>query len=208
MSIRSIELKIVAFAAIGTVGLFAAGCGSSGNSTAETRNAAGNGAENRMADAHSEHGTEGEFKIPPVLAAEHKELHEELEAAINSGGETGAAARTVEERLSVHFKKEEEFALPQLGLLADIAQGKTSPEMKRAIEMADKLKADMPQMLSEHKGILQALDALAAAAKTENKAEAAAFVENLKAHAQNEEQITYPAAILVGEYLKLKLGSP
>jgi hypothetical protein len=30
------------------------------------------------------------------------------------------------------------------------------------------------------------------------------FVDELTAHAQNEEQVLYPAAIVVGEYLKLR----
>lgn len=198
---------MIVIAAIVGIGLFS-GCGNSGSSTTEMRNSANKAEENRKSDAHSDAGTAGEFKIPPVMIAEHKEIHEELEAAIKSGGETGAAAQTVEERLSVHFKKEEEFALPQLGLLAELAQGRTSPEMKHAIEMTDRLKADMPQMLDEHKAIVAALETLTAAAKKENKPEAAAFAEKLKVHAQNEEQITYPAAVLVGEYLRLKLDAP
>ena len=145
------------------------------------------------------------LEVPSSIAAEHRELHEELEKAINSGGKTGDAARVVEERLSVHFEKEEQYALPQLGLLASLAEGKVSPEMKPAIELSDKLKADLPKMLEEHKGIVDALDALSAAAKAENKTQAIGFAETLAAHAQNEEQVMYPAAILVGEYLKLKL---
>jgi hemerythrin-like domain-containing protein len=62
----------------------------------------------------------------------------------------------------------------------------------------------MPKMLDEHKAIVGALDALARAAKEENKIQTVAFTEKLKAHAQTEEQVMYPAAILVGEYLKLK----
>ena len=77
--------------------------------------------------------------------------------------------------------------------------------MKRAIDLSDRLKADMPKMLEEHKAIVEALNALKEAAKTENKKQAISFAEHLLAHAQNEEQVMYPAAILVGEYLKLKL---
>lgn len=143
-----------------------------------------------------------ELKVPASLAAEHKELHEQLEAAIKAGGKTGEAAKIVEERLSVHFKGEEEYALPQLGLLVPLSEGKSPADAKRAIELSDKLKAQMPKMLEEHKGILEALDKLASAARDENKTQPVEFVEKLKAHAQNEEQITYPAAILVGEYLK------
>ena len=150
---------------------------------------------------------EGKMKleVPSSIAAEHRELHEELEKAIKSGGKTGDAANIVEQRLSVHFEKEEQYALPQLALLGALAEGRVTPEMKHAVELSDRLKAEMPKMLEEHKGIVEALNALSAAAKTENKPQAISFAEKLGAHAQNEEQVMYPAAILVGEHLKLKL---
>jgi hypothetical protein len=34
--------------------------------------------------------------------------------------------------------------------------------------------------------------------------EVVVFAEKLKLHAKNEEEVFYPAAILVGEYLKLR----
>jgi hypothetical protein len=42
------------------------------------------------------------------------------------------------------------------------------------------------------------------AAKQENKIELAHFAEKLMLHAQTEEEILYPAAVLIGEYLKMK----
>jgi hemerythrin superfamily protein len=59
-------------------------------------------------------------------------------------------------------------------------------------------------MLSEHKAIVQTLDDLGRAAKAEGHSEVSQFVEELTTHAQTEEQVLYPAAIVVGEYLKLK----
>jgi hypothetical protein len=145
------------------------------------------------------------WEVPASIAAEHRELHEQLETAIKSGGKTGEAAKLVEEHLSKHFTSEEEFALPQLGLLPALAAGNATPDMRRAIELSDKLKAEMPKMLAEHQDIVKALTALKEAAKAENKPQAIQFAETLTAHAQNEEQVSYPTAILVGEYLKLRL---
>jgi hemerythrin HHE cation binding domain-containing protein len=147
-----------------------------------------------------------EFKIPKSLQAEHTELHEELAKAIAAGGKVSEAAKTVAALLHAHFEKEEEYALPPLGLLSELAQGRVTPEMRSAIVMADKLKADHPHMLQEHKDIVVALRKLIAAAKQENKLEHARFAEKLMLHAQNEEEVLYPAAILVGEYLKFRLG--
>jgi hypothetical protein len=39
----------------------------------------------------------------------------------------------------------------------------------------------------------------------ENKPRVQHFAERLKQHAKTEEEVLYPAAILVGEYLKLRL---
>lgn len=154
--------------------------------------------------------TEGDkamdLKIPQSLKAEHMELHEELARAIKAGGQVAESAKTVAALLHPHFVKEEEYALPPLGLLPLLAEGRTTPEMRNALVMTNKLKADLPHMLQEHKAVVAALKNLIAAAKQENKPEHALFAEKLILHAQNEEEVLYPAAILVGEYLKVKLG--
>jgi hemerythrin HHE cation binding domain-containing protein len=146
-----------------------------------------------------------QFKIPESLKAEHLELHEELARAIKAGGRTAEAARAVEDVLHPHFLKEEEYALPPLGLLSSLAEGNVTPEMRAVIAMTDKLKADLPHMLQEHRAIVAALERLSATAKQEGKTEHALFAEKLMMHARNEEEVLYPAAILVGEYLKMKL---
>ena len=149
--------------------------------------------------------TPTEIKIPDSLKAEHVELHEQLARAIKAGGKTGEAARAVEGVLHPHFLKEEEYALPPLGLLSSLAEGNVTPEMRTVTAMTDRLKADLPHMLQEHKAVAAALEKLKAAAKQEGKPEHALFAEKLMTHARNEEEVLYPAAILVGEYVKMKL---
>lgn len=155
-------------------------------------------------------GPEGEksteFKIPASLKAEHEELHEELVRATKAGGKTGEAAKAVAKRLHPHFVKEEELAMPPLGLLRALAAGAVQPEMVKVVELTDKLKKELPTMLKEHETIVGALQTLVEAAKEENKPQAQQFAEKLKLHAKTEEEVTYPAAILVGEYVKLKLS--
>lgn len=147
-----------------------------------------------------------EFKIPHAMKVEHEELHHDLSKAIQSGGATGAAAEQVAEALHAHFESEEEFALPPLGLLPALAEGRVTPEMGQVLEMTDKLKAELPHMLAEHQAVVAALQKLIAAAKQENKMEHILFAEKLMLHAQNEEEVSYPTTILIGEYVKLKLG--
>ena len=71
--------------------------------------------------------------------------------------------------------------------------------------MTDRLKAQYEQMLADHELIVAAVRDLADAATQEGKREYAGLSEKLLLHLRTEEQLLYPAAILVGEYLKLKL---
>lgn len=146
-----------------------------------------------------------EFKTPITLHEEHEELHKMLKDATKLSGKTGEAAKEVARVLHPHFIKEEEYALPPLGLLPMLAEGKILPEMKTVIAMTDKLKTELPEMLAEHKQIEAALQGLLKASRAENHPEATLFAEQLMEHAKMEEVVSYPTAILIGEYLKLKL---
>jgi Hemerythrin HHE cation binding domain len=145
------------------------------------------------------------FQIPQPMIAEHEELHSDLKKAIDAGGKVGEAAKVVADILHPHFEREEKFALPPLGLLSALAKGKIEPEMDEVFMMTDNLVAELPSMLEEHQSIVAALEKLKEAAKQENKPEVVRFAEKLVLHAQTEEQVSYPTAILIGEYLKLKL---
>ena len=96
--------------------------------------------------------------------------------------------------------------MPPLGLLSVLAQDKPEEDDKGVLTMTDRLKSELAEMLAEHEAIVMALQNLIAVSKAENKPEHARFAEKLMLHAQTEEEVLYPAAILVGEYLKLKLG--
>lgn len=142
------------------------------------------------------------FRIPPSLQAEHDELHHQLEALVYDPGDVGRAARNVEIVLSRHFHREEEIALPQLGLLASLAAGKVTADMKPAMAMSDALKAELPRMLEDHRKVKEALEVLAAAGRSAGREEVATYVQALGRHAATEEEILYPAAILAGERVR------
>ena len=146
------------------------------------------------------------LRIPESMKAEHEELHEELYAATQTAGEIGEAARRVAEVLHEHFEKEEAFALPPLGLLPDLAAGRSGPALRQALPLTERLKADLPAMLAEHGAIVAALDGLVQAAEKAGEQRYVRFAEKLKLHAQTEEQVSYPTAILIGEYIKLVLN--
>lgn len=148
-----------------------------------------------------------EFMIPPGLKTEHAELHATLRKGTEESDELGAAALAVAELMHPHFLKEEEYALPPLGLLGDLCRGVVAPGARDVLVLTDKLKADLPQMLAEHRSIVAALERLSSAAREAGRPEYVQFAEALTLHAQNEEEVMYPAAILVGEYVRIKTGS-
>jgi len=143
--------------------------------------------------------------IPASLKAEHDELHAELAKATRETGALGEAARDVARLLHPHFVKEEQYAMPPLGLLFKLAWGTVTPDMLSIVSMTRRLKAEMPAMLLEHKDIVAALQRFRARAHEAGRAEYERFADAVMLHAQNEEQVLYPAAILVGEYVALKL---
>jgi hypothetical protein len=62
-------------------------------------------------------------------------------------------------------------------------------------------------MLEEHSRIKAALADLEKAAEDQKQPELAEFARKLVLHARTEEEVLYPAAIILGEYLKAKLAS-
>ena len=139
--------------------------------------------------------------IPHSLKMEHHELHEELARATREPGPVGEAARAVAKVLHPHFVKEEEFAMPPLGALAAAARGEKVLDAAEVIAQSRRVAEELPQMLAEHRDIVRALERLEQAARAAGRPEHARFAEKLKLHAQTEEEVLYPAAILVGRVL-------
>lgn len=145
--------------------------------------------------------------IPAAVRSEHETLHRELAEATKAPGRIGDAARALAAIMHPHFLREDEYAMPPLGLLVRLAQGTVSPDMAEALPLIARLKAELPLMLEEHRAIKGALLQLEQVAAAEGNAQYVEFAHRLMLHAESEEEVLYPAAILVGEYLKLKLPS-
>jgi hypothetical protein len=73
------------------------------------------------------------------------------------------------------------------------------------LPMTDALRAELPRMLKEHQAIQAATVQLAEVAKAEGNAAVERLAEILKGHAANEEEVSYPAALLVGDVVRANL---
>ena len=145
------------------------------------------------------------MRTPQSLSMEHEELHAELAALIADTGEVGAAAREVAGLLHAHFVAEEELAMPLLGLLPEVATGSIERDFEPAAAVAQRLKFELSRMFAEHRAIVTALDWLATAGTRMGRDDVAQFVRKLRLHAQTEEEVLYPAAIVVGALIEAKL---
>jgi len=146
------------------------------------------------------------FTIPLPLQHEHEALHERLRLATQAGGEVGEAAKALAHLMHPHFVKEDQIALPPLGLLAALARGEWNAGMAGVLELTDQLEVELPQMLAEHQAIVAALNELHQAAARTGRSEIVAFAEALVEHARTEEEVMYPAAVLVGQMVRQRLS--
>lgn len=141
-------------------------------------------------------------RTPEAIHEEHVEIHAALERATHESGQLGATARELAAVLDPHFRREEEIATPPLGLLAPLARGPVTPEMRAVLPMTDALERELPRMLEEHRQIGAARQRFETAARRARKAEYVRLAETLAHHARQEEDVLYPAAILVGHVVK------
>lgn len=151
--------------------------------------------------------TEARIGIPPSIKAEHDEIHAELVAATKASGRVGEAARELAEVLHPHFVREEQIALPPLGLMQALAGGEARKDMLAVLPLTDALRAELPRMLQEHQVIHAATTKLGEVARSEGNLAVAHLAEKLALHARGEEEVFYPAAILVGDVVRARISS-
>ena len=147
------------------------------------------------------------IEIPRSVKTEHDAIHATLREATRATGRVGSAAQELARVLHPHFVREEEIALPPLALLSRLASGDFTADMADVLSMTDALKRELPQMLEEHKAIRAAVDNLRIAARADNAEKYERLANDLALHAQTEEELLYPAAILVGDIIRARLRS-
>ncbi len=140
------------------------------------------------------------MEVPVSLKSGHEAITAMLKRAMREPGATGEAARKLGQVFDGHMMREEKFALRPLGLLKALGRGEKPSDLAEAATVVTGLRREMPQMMEEHRQIGELLRTLARAAEVEGKPEYVSFAEEVMVHAHIEEDVLYPAALLVGEY--------
>jgi hypothetical protein len=150
--------------------------------------------------------TQNAPKIPESIEREHGAIHSALVEATRAPDRVGTAAKKLADVLHPHFLREEEIALPPLGLLAPLSAGEPTPAatLSAVVKMTEALRAEMPKMLAEHAQIRAAVAELRAAAEAAGAEAQVELADELALHARTEEEVLYPAALLVGELLRAR----
>ncbi len=149
---------------------------------------------------------QGGAQIPASMRAEHDHIHHMLEEATQQPGAVGAAARELAVVLGPHFNRENEIALPPLGVLPELARGGVPADAEAVLAMTDALRAELPHMLEEHVHIDAAAKKLEAVAREHGAAEVERMASELQTHAQTEQEVSYPTALVIGDLIRARLG--
>lgn len=144
--------------------------------------------------------------IPQSFRVAHEQTLAELAAIGKRRTHTGLIARQAIAALKKHFEREEEYILPPLTLAPALANGHVTPDMKWAVTMADRIKADRETIFVEHTVITEWMNELAAAAEKSHEADVIAFARAAVADSLNDTEVNEPMAIVIGDYIRAKLG--
>ncbi len=152
-------------------------------------------------DARAQPGVD----IPQYERVEHRGILDYLHGIAGRPGAVGPAAQKVLDHLIPLVAKEDEIVLPPLVLLSTLAGGEVTPDMRWAVVLADRVKAERDTLRRGHEELKKALVALREAAAAVGDHHTVGFTKDLIADDLGSQEITEPTTILIGEFLRSRL---
>jgi len=151
------------------------------------------------------------LQVPQSIAYEHEQIIKELTNFAKREVANAAAVQKALIAIKAHYAKEEAFVLPPLALLPNISKGTISKDMtlknmEPAVAMADRTKAALPELQNDHIQITSLMNELIEAGKAVHDEELTQLATRVAIQSLNDFEITQPTAILIGDYLRLRLG--
>jgi hemerythrin-like domain-containing protein len=139
------------------------------------------------------------LKVPESLREEHEAFVDGLKSRSTSKDETGVALRRLLKLLEPHVEKEDELVLPLLGALQGMAAGRSPDSPTTTMRSYEKYAGQYASMFAEHEPIRQALKRARTAARKEGHEDVVEILDALAHHSRVEEEVLYPAALLIGK---------
>jgi hypothetical protein len=145
--------------------------------------------------------------IPKGLLLGHDEVRAELVRATEMQGRVGDAAAEVARLCLPHFEHEEKSLFPILSILPEMAAGIVRPEMAEILPMVSAFKAWHETADEQHQSIANAIHGMLVAAYREDNREIIEFGYCLRVHERLEDDVIYPTALMIGNYVQDRLGA-
>jgi iron-sulfur cluster repair protein YtfE (RIC family) len=138
--------------------------------------------------------------VPGSLMKQHEYL---LSKAKSFSVNNDSIAKELYEVIEYHFSEEEQYLFPVLGILPELAAGNIPEKTDSIVAFAEKFKTNSAKLLAEHQMITKLIGEYRLKSKLNDTA-LIIFEKELLEHARFEEEIYFPAAVVIGDYLKLK----
>lgn len=142
-----------------------------------------------------------ETDLATALRAEHEALREGLVNAARQGGPLGEIADEVARLLHALFARKEQLVLPALALLPALEGGRRPPGMAEALLGAQRLKEELPRILSKQTELRAALAKLRSMAAGLRQAQHERLADALLQHDAFDRRLLF-LALLVGECVR------
>ena len=146
----------------------------------------------------------GKPEVNQFIKEEHEHLLEQMEKLVQTKDSTRQVAKRILELMRHHFQEEEDYVLPPLRALPALASGMIPEHSSEIIRLTEKLKSQLSHINAEHQMIMVHLRELKLAVAYDSLPDVTLLEEQVHKHARAEEEVYFPAAILIGEYLKGK----
>jgi hypothetical protein len=144
-------------------------------------------------------------QVPQAIQLSHASMLAELTELTHHRGNVGVVAAKALPMVEAHFKREQEYIMPPLSLAHSLADGKVSADMRWAVTMADRIKASREAIFQEHTQITEVMNELLAAAQRAHDTTAEEFARTAVEDSLEDMEVAEPMAIVIGEYLRLRL---
>ncbi len=143
-----------------------------------------------------------QLKTPKSLHDDHEALLSELNQIASLNTDVSKNAKNVANAFRSHFNREERTVLPQLSLLMAIAEGNWDIDTREALLKNNILLNEFHDLKKRTSRIFAAAEEMIKVAENEHNKEAKKIAESIMLHIQVEEEVSYPAIIMISKYLK------
>jgi hypothetical protein len=145
-------------------------------------------------------------EIPQSQFVEHQDNLEHLQRLSGRPGALGMLAVKAHALFKQLDAREAEYVMPPLSLLPALADGKVTPDMRWALDMADRVKADREVIFQEQSQLIGVLNELQMAGQRAHDAEAIDFAKSAATDTLTDEEILEPTVLVIGDLLRARLA--